>query len=279
MQIYPVPKPLPGAEVALPDAPVCFASGANGLFKLVRNEFYTACVKLDGIPSLADLKEEAELHVPLLPLKLFRAVEGFFGEVYRRYQSEAVVLLYCNPNVKAWRVIVPPQQVRGLRVEYDLHARPNAPAGFQLFGSIHSHADIQAFHSGTDDADESGFDGLHITVGNLDKPIRSYACRWMLAGRAFKTDLAEVLEAEDLPAPDPAWLAQVSPAPVLERELFTPVPLGTETDERWCDLLGEPFASREEYLEHLEQMREEIEERLWAAEHLELEGGTHGSKR
>jgi len=70
--------------------------------------------------------------------------------------------------------------VRGLRVSYDLSTLPPAPEGFELFGTIHSHAGISAFHSGTDDRDEIHFDGLHITVGNLDKPSRSYACRWML---------------------------------------------------------------------------------------------------
>gem|GEM_PF-7129334 len=86
----------------------------------------------------------------------------------------------CLHRLQQWQIAVPLQSVRGLRVSYDLSTLPPAPEGFELFGTIHSHAGISAFHSGTDDRDEIHFDGLHITVGNLDKPSRSYACRWML---------------------------------------------------------------------------------------------------
>lgn len=284
MVIHPVPKPPQGVEPVLPDEALCYVAGGNGLFKIVRNSFYSACVKLGGIPSLAEIQEEAELHVPVLPLTLFRQVEAFFVAVYAQHQSEAVVLLYCNPNEKEWRVVVPPQYVRGLHVEYDLNALPKAPAGLELFGTIHSHADIKAFHSGTDDADECHFDGLHVTVGNVDQPIRTYSCRWMLAGRAFKADLAGVVESAALPKPDVAWLAKVSLARAAEpkaREIHNIAPLGAgdRAEGPWFDSYGEAFASREEYLEYLEQMREEIDERLWEAEQLEIEGEPHGSKR
>ena len=37
-----------------------------------------------------------------------------------------------------------------------------------MIGTVHSHAGMSAFHSGVDDADEKTFDGLHITLGNMN---------------------------------------------------------------------------------------------------------------
>lgn len=277
MEIHPVPKPQAGEEPVLPEGPIAVVAGAAGLFKIVRNAFYTACVKLDGLPSLADLEESVELHVPVLPLDLFRQVEAFFVQVYELHRSEAVVLLYCNPAARAWRIVVPPQEVLGLHVSYDLESLPEPPAGFELFGTAHSHAAIAAFHSGTDDTDEAFFDGMHITVGNVDKPQRSYACRWILAGKVFPADLSGVVETPPLPAPAPEWLSMVKKAPDAfempgSRRFRSRADIGP--DEPELDLFGEPFATHGEYLEHLEMLRDEIDQRLWEAEDQILQGET-----
>lgn len=276
MQIHPVPKPPSGEDPVLPDCNIALVAGTTGLFKVVRNPFYTACVKLDGIPSLAAIEEFAELHVPVLPLELFRQVEAFFVEVYAQHQSEAVVLLYCNPVSRAWRIAVPPQEVRGLHVTYDLDALPEAPAGFERFGTIHSHANIKAFHSGTDDADEAHFDGLHVTIGNVDKPGRTYACRWILAGKAFPAELSAVVETLPLPEPSLEWLGKVKKAEVVESDAWPLLAArGVADADRPgvdLDIFGESYTNRDEYLDHLQALREEIDERLWEAEDLQLQG-------
>ena len=116
----------------------------------------------------------------------------------------------------------------------------------------------------TDDADEVGFDGLHITVGHVDQPVRSYSARWMLAGREFKTELADVVEAEPMAAFDSAWLDKVQTVPE-ETRLFEPCgafPPGMAT-RPGADREFSEFATAEEYQQHLLAMREEIDEGLW----------------
>ena len=95
-----------------------------------------------------------------------------------------------------------------MHVKYD-PASVTVPEGFSVFGTIHSHASALAFHSSTDDHDELSADGLHITVGNLDKPNRSYAARWMICGKACPASLADVIESLPLPAIDQTWLENV----------------------------------------------------------------------
>lgn len=286
MRIHPIPKPPPDAEPEWPAEGLCYVAGQNGLFKRVRNEFYSALVKVEQIPALAELQEDARLHVPPLPLELFRRIESFFVAVYEQHQSEAVVLLCCNPATRSWQVLVPPQAVRGLHVEYDLKNLPEVPEGHQLFGTVHSHAGIKAFHSGTDDADEAHFDGLHITIGHLDRPTRSYACRWMLAGKPYPAELSEVLESTPLPQAEPDWLAQVHKLAEPERPARQERSgLGDREPHPYDDpILYEPgyaeFESREEYLLYLEDLRERIEEQLEEAQFLEPQGEAHvGTQR
>jgi hypothetical protein len=260
-----VPKPPPDCRPALPADPICYLAGGNGLFKQVKNDFYTARVKVGGVAGLAELEETAELHVPSLPLALFRKVEAFFAAAYAKYKGEAVVILLCNPHAETWHVEVPPQVVRGLHVSYDLSALPAAPDGFQRFGTIHSHAQAKAFHSGTDDSDEAAFDGLHITIGNVDSPVRSYSARWILAGKAFTADLADVVEGEPLPKCDPSWLEQVR-----EESPAWPVTTSQQRQTRSCETAPErpaefnpdEFGDMEQYREYLLEARDDIEERL-----------------
>ncbi|MBE7462985.1 MAG: Mov34/MPN/PAD-1 family protein [Planctomycetes bacterium] len=275
MQIHPIPKPAPGAEPELPKEALCYAAGATGLFKVIRNPFYSACVPAGEVAGLADLKEGAQLHVPKLPLDLFRRIESFFVAIFAKYGSEAVVLLYCDPEKRRWEALAPPQVVRGLHVEYSLADLPEPPAGYQLFGTVHSHAHVNAFHSGTDDEDEAHFDGLHITVGHVDQPQRSYACRWMIAGKAFKSQLNEVVQLDPLPPADPKWLAQVAQAPEepRSRPRQEPVESGWGPPSLWEEAAPEDFETREEYVLYLESLREDLDARIYEAERFEPQPG------
>jgi hypothetical protein len=258
LKILPIPKP-PGAEaVRFPAEKLCWLLGADGVYKQIINEFYAVRVKQNGIPQLAHIEETLTLGVAKLPLRLLKQAEAFFTEVYQKHGGEAVLVLLANPQTGAWQIEVPPQTTRGLRVSYDVGALPEPPTGFKCFGSIHSHAGAEAFHSDTDDADESAFDGLHITIGRLDRPVRSYSARWMIAGKSFPTDLAEAVafdEAEDFPA---EWLDRIRTVP----EFVDPWP---ETD-CWDSPVPEDYEA------YLQDLQAEIEERSAEYEELQREG-------
>ncbi|MGD0092259.1 MAG: hypothetical protein ABSE73_20275, partial [Planctomycetota bacterium] len=119
---------------------------------------------------------------------------------------------------------------------------------------------------------EVAFDGLHITVGNVDQPVRSYSARWMLAGKAFPVDLADIVESVPLPKPDESWLSQVHKAEI-EDDYWGGHPFrGAELFPPATSVAGEreDFGSPEEYREYLEEVREEVDERL-----LEVEAALH----
>jgi hypothetical protein len=60
-----------------------------------------------------------------------------------------------------------------------------------MVGTIHSHCDFSAFHSGTDTFDESTFDGIHITLGHVNRDQFS-----MCASMAFN-DQRQQMEPEN----------------------------------------------------------------------------------
>ena len=63
--------------------------------------------------------------------------------------------------------------------------------GYTIFGTIHSHCDFSAFHSGIDDADEHGFDGVHVTIGNVNGNW-SFSSRVMLNGGDYDRSLEDL---------------------------------------------------------------------------------------
>lgn len=214
--VHVVCKPPKGEEIKIPDDGICFLIGENGSFKRLKNSFYSATVKVEKIKALAEISEEANIFLPPLPYSIIKQAEAFFTAAYDKYKSEAVILLYASPEKQGWHVEVPPQTVQGLHVSYDMKDLPTEIDGYRLFGTIHSHAAIAAFHSGTDDADEMNFDGLHITIGNVDQPNKSYSARWIFSKTKFKCDLAKWIAVPPGEEANPDWLAKVSkPAPIV----------------------------------------------------------------
>lgn len=154
-----------------------------------------------------------------IPKDTFRYVMKYFREIYAKHKTESAVLLMVNATTKDWKVLFVPQvnsstsSVKYLtpRESYDNSIREHSIAykeifedeekkalmlrsykeyndltrdGYMIYGTIHSHSNFGAFHSGTDDHDETDFDGLHITIGNVDKDF-SFSSRYILATAPF----------------------------------------------------------------------------------------------
>lgn len=146
-----------------------------------------------------------------IPWSLVQKTIAFFKAVYNRYQSEAIVLLWYAPAAPAgqrWQIMPPVQRVSGSRLQSD-DPGP-APDGWLLAGSIHSHANMPAFHSGTDDADEAHKDGVHITVGNVGGPLPSFSVSVVADGTRFKLELEDVIEGVPTVDYPREWLTRVS---------------------------------------------------------------------
>jgi len=203
-----IPLYLKGADFAEPADAVYYLLARDGLFLVKRTPVFVSCIRAQGLPWLAGVREEVRWRGPRIPSPLLGRVVGFFREVYQRYQAEAVVLLLCRADRPAFEMEVPEQVVAGGHARYQIGP---CPPGLIRVGTLHSHAGAEAFHSDLDDLDERHADGLHVTVGTLDRRP-TYACSLMVDGRRFPLTPLEVFEA--IPADggdpaDPAWLARL----------------------------------------------------------------------
>lgn len=186
-------KSEPDADWQRPTPDTFYLVARNGVF-LCRN---TGLAQTDSIvgktqldeAKLTDHSERCLLSIPKLPSLFMTQTIWFFWEVYKRHQSECIVLYAWNQDTKQYEFIVPEQEVSGGAVDYKID---EASLGNRIIiGDCHSHASFAAYSSGTDHHDEVHRDGLHVVFGNFNRmPNKGPSCHieWTSDGRRFKVD-------------------------------------------------------------------------------------------
>lgn len=128
---------------------------------------------------------------PKITCQTWAEVLAFFKWTYDTEKSEAQVRLFVHPTL-GWLAWAFPQQggtgMTSKELETEEFTKQRAekiPAGYMAFGTVHHHCGCSAFQSGTDETDERKQDGLHITIGNMDKPRYDIHARFYFKGHKF----------------------------------------------------------------------------------------------
>lgn len=116
-------------------------------------------------PELDRQELKAKWKLPPMPKALMYQIAKFFREVRDAHSAEVAVILHYGEQA-GWGVTVPQQEVTGGHVSYEMTAADRLP-GMRMVGTMHSHVDMGAWHSGVDEGDEAQFDGLHVTLGKM----------------------------------------------------------------------------------------------------------------
>ena len=153
----------------LPEDDACYIVSKH-IYLKKRTGIIDSMVQVDTIDMGSVFPEYAHMNLPKIKAKTFGEILGFFGMVYGKHKSESGVILNLkthpnNEKLKKIDYTVPHQRVSGGRCKYQIVVDPS----YVNCGTIHSHCDFGAFHSGTDQNDERYFDGLHVTVGHVDR--------------------------------------------------------------------------------------------------------------
>jgi hypothetical protein len=175
----------------LPKDDICYIIGKNGIFLKKNMGIVNSVTKVDKISILKDVEPFAKINVEKIPRRQFAKVLKFFRDIYKLYHTECGILMYYNMNTKKYLFKVPEQTVSIASLEYK---NQETPPNYILLGTIHSHGSMCASHSGVDDSDEKDFDGLHITLGDVDNVNEnnfSISCSIVINGQRF------LLEPED----------------------------------------------------------------------------------
>jgi len=167
--------------VELPKSGMYYVVAKNGIYIHVERQIGSALVKVDGIPWLEDAKPSISIKLPKIPGRIIGQALTFFRKVWNKFQAEACVQLYYSKELNQYRLWCPQQQVSRSGVSYNradqIPYEERIGEGkfdvtkqwkWQVVGTIHSHCNFDAFHSGTDTNDEETFDGIHITLGHVD---------------------------------------------------------------------------------------------------------------
>lgn len=108
----------------------------------------------------------------------WREVQAFFQWVYDTSKSEAQVRCYLNQEKKMWRFWAFPQQegtgmtTQEIPEQCDTECQKvglHSTKGWIEGGSIHSHCSATAWQSSVDSSNEQTKNGVHITIGKVDK--------------------------------------------------------------------------------------------------------------
>jgi len=180
----------------MPTDPIFYVVAKDGIYlKKTMGDFDTMN-KVDAISILGECASYATLDVAKIAMRQFAQILSLFREVYKKFHSEANIILHYNKKRKRYRIDVPKQGVTGASVEYV--NGEDTYKDYIRIGTIHSHANMSAFHSGTDQHDEENWDGLHITLGKMNEDYFDISCSIMSGGQRFMVQPEDYIEGVEL---------------------------------------------------------------------------------
>lgn len=215
-----------------PSPPARFVVAQNGLFLRKQSDWVDALVPANGVDGLKPATPYANLLLPNLKSTVFAKAVQFFYEVYQQQHTEAAVLLHYSSK-HGWDLTVPDQEANPVYVKYDAS---NRLPGYRCVGTMHSHCDMSAFHSGTDTHDEAAQDGVHITIGRLGNyPNFGMDAELVVGGMRFPLPHERITYARLAPLPKPKLLSGIFGSG--KRDQLYTIPFGIlrewEVPEEW----------------------------------------------
>lgn len=203
-----------------PNLPFYYLLSSDGLFLVKNFSTYRAVIKMEkGLPWLENHTEELNIKIPKISSHTMEKVAGFFYVVFRLYQSEAIALLYYSQKKQSFKIVIPKQQIEVRTIAnstysvYGLdYTLESTPVHYIRVGTIHSHADLPAFYSYTDEHDSRFDDSLNIVIGNVNRKKPTFSACFIVNGRKFDMNPPDIIEGFKQPLlPVPRnWINQIS---------------------------------------------------------------------
>jgi hypothetical protein len=199
----------PGADleslpIPAPGTPY-FVVGADKRYIHKTSHWGRVLVPMDKLP-FDNAKETGFLWyggAPAIPPGLLGQIWSFFKQVYENIGTEAMIYLTFKDG--QYGVFVPPQITSGGHVNAQFKVEQATKNGAMVIGTIHSHCNFGAFHSGTDTHDADGMDGLHITIGKVLHDQPEYAVMVSYNKIRWELKLDEITNGIPNLVAHPAW--------------------------------------------------------------------------
>lgn len=135
---------------------------------------------------------------PKIPREVWEEVLSFFRWTWDTTKSESQARFYVNPILNTWAGWAYPQEAQtgmsAKELENDEAKKQREQfkpsEGWYYLGTVHHHNTASAFQSSVDEANEKSQDGLHITIGCIDKDRHDLHARFYLNGSHFEPDMS-----------------------------------------------------------------------------------------
>jgi len=193
--------------------------GLNGIFQYNKSVAHEIISPLEESKIIDEIEEKSTYNYPPISFAVYQESLNFLRKAYSKTQGEACVLLTLNRKIalegQEYKIRIPKQTVTGSSVDYKLaDIYSEFEDGEFLAGSIHSHPDFSAFQSSTDLTDEQNFDGPHITLGYIEKPVPEIHGRICLVGKSYDvknlSNILSVIPPVELKDTNKDWLDMVN---------------------------------------------------------------------
>lgn len=192
-------------------------------------------VKIPGLGRIKNSKPPVSTIQPLahgnkIPGDMFKQVRKFFLDVMAMGPGtyEAQIFIVWSDLTSAYRIVVPKQTVSAAAVKYDIgELLSNTDT---IICDIHSHNDMNAFFSGTDNNDDKKNPWISGVFGKLSTNMENKFRFNDGCGRHFDMKSEDVFDFGDDVATPSEWLSQVSLAAVATR--------GPSKITSWDDAFG-----------------------------------------
>jgi len=196
--------------------PVSYVMQGDGLWEVRGNPLgvfrkHLAKARIPGLP--CDLQEGFDLSIPKIPLALLWKSVAFFRKVYELHHSEAIVRVVYDRDSERYLLDCPPQEVDAAHCGFD---RTRMIGRNLVVAEIHSHGQIQACFSGTDDKDELA-DRFYGVVGQVLEFFPQTCFRVSIGGKRLPVEVEDLFDVENDPMLGakfpPKWLDRVKKRP------------------------------------------------------------------
>jgi hypothetical protein len=160
------------------------------VYEKVTSDLFTVFKEVE-VPTIENITPE--FHGKPIPMSMWHDIMHCMKQTQDKFKSEALIFLFYDTTAKQpWSWWLPPQQTNGMTVK----SLPNDPAYKAqrtnypdlMLGTVHHHCTASAFQSSTDESDEINREGMHFTIGHLDKDVFDLHFRMSLGGQCVDLD-------------------------------------------------------------------------------------------
>lgn len=142
-----------------------------------------------------------------IPATIYAQAVSFFKRIWDEHKTEAEVIITQHRETLEYRLFIPHQRVSHGGV-YSIYNPRHIDPMYLVVGTFHSHCNFNPYHSSTDEGDARDMDGIHGTIGYLDREVPEMALMVAMNGQMFhfKEPFTDVVDTTDLNAMTaPRW--------------------------------------------------------------------------